>query len=212
MKKHGQKIVVPISLIPVSNRLSYKYSTKADLMSDKGLHGSHWVRLARVASLAGSLLLVACSSGPSREISEDTVVTASAADSHIHNSQATIRTTGAITPKINSVVAGGDIFFLESDVTLSDEARKTLRQHSEYLKQNPKQRIVVRSYSDSLGSRTFALAIAQKRLDVVVQTLREQGVQKSRIRQVMIGQLSKKQACASPLCEERGARIELRYK
>ncbi|MBS1139012.1 MAG: hypothetical protein H6R13_465 [Proteobacteria bacterium] len=181
------------------------------------------MRLARGIPLAGLLALSACSSSVPRETPPDSLKDAGATSGAAKSSSAA---SGANSPdavdsrKPSSTVhaeekngaAGGSIYFSDGDAALSEESIKVLRQQAEYLKQNPKRLIVLRAYLDSLGSRTFSLAIVQKRLNVVATTLREQGVAKSRIRQVMLGQRSKKQSCESPSCQNRGQRIELLYK
>lgn len=104
------------------------------------------------------------------------------------------------------------IYFADNEITLSDINKQKLRQHAEYLKKNPKRVIVFRAYLDQVGSRTFALAVVQNRLDLVVDALRDQGIPKSRIRQVMLGQRGNKPTCITPSCQGRERRIEVLYK
>jgi len=184
----------------------------------------HWLRLARGIPLAGLLALSACSSNVPRETSqvslEGSRVTIGAEKSgtaipdaaNTHNAGDSRKTIATVHSAVKNGVAGHSIYFSDGEAVLSEESKNVLHQQAKYLKQTPKRLIVLRAYLDSLGSRTFSLAIAQNRLNVVAETLREQGIAKSRIRQVMLGQRGKKQSCESPSCQNRGQRVELLYK
>lgn len=190
--------------------------------ASKAVNG--WMQLARGIPLAGCLVLSACSSGAPREIPkgalEDAGVNSQAGNriSAVSGSetspgvQENNTTLVAMRSERTSVSTGRSIYFLDSDTIVSEENRNVLRQHADYLKRNPKRVIILRAFLDGLGSRTFSLAIAQKRLDLAVQTLREFGIAKSRIRQVMLGTRVKKVFCESPPCKKQGQRIELLYK
>lgn len=193
-------------------------------MNDNGQKCRHWIRLARGIPLASILVLSACSSGAPREFPKASQEDSGATD-HATNNVSSVassatgsgaressNSTAPVRSEAKSVSAGRSIYFLDSDAALSEENSNVLRQHADYLKQNPKRIIILRAFLDSLGSRSFSLAIVQKRLDLVVQTLREQGIAKSRIRQVMLGQRGKKITCAPPSCQNKGQRIELLYK
>lgn len=190
--------------------------------ASKAVNG--WMQLARGIPLAGYLVVSACTSSAPREMPKApleeakvsnkagnnvSAVSGSAISPGIRENSAPI---AAIHSEGKSVSTGRSIYFLDSDAGLSEENRNVLRQHADYLKQNPKRVIILRAFLDGLGSRTFSLAIAQKRLDLVVQTLRKFGIAKSRIRQVMLGQRVKKVACEAPPCKRQGQRIELLYK
>jgi outer membrane protein OmpA-like peptidoglycan-associated protein len=181
------------------------------------------MQLARGIPLAGLLVLSACSSDVPRETPRISLTDGGATSGAAKSSpvvavakspaaQESRQPTATVHAEEKNGVAERSINFSDGDTALSEESVKVLRQQAEYLKQNPKRCIVLRAYLDSLGSRTFSLAIVQKRLNVVAETLREQGVAKSRIRPVMLGQRGKKQGCESPSCQIRGQRIELLYK
>lgn len=197
-------------------------------MNGKRPKNGQWIQLARGIPLAGILLLSACSSDAPRNIPE-----ASSANAGV-NTRATVSplsvtdltispdshgSTGspaATNTEVNTVSTVRNIYFSDNDATLSEGSRRIIRQHVEYLNQNPKQKpkrlIVLRAYLDRRGSRTFSLAMAQKRLDVVMEALLKYGVPKSRVRQVMLGRRGKTLACEHPSCQNSGQRIELRYK
>lgn len=182
------------------------------------------MQLARVIPLAGVLALAACSSGAPRKSPGATLanagVTTRAADNGPSlatpavspRAPESIDSTAATHSEVKRVSTGRSIYFSDNDAALSEESKAVIRQHADLLKQNPKRFIVLRAFLDGLGSRTFSLAIVQKRLDLVVQTFREQGVAKSKIRQIMLGRRGKKPACEVPPCRNSGQRIELLYK
>jgi outer membrane protein OmpA-like peptidoglycan-associated protein len=65
---------------------------------------------------------------------------------------------------------------LRSSTTLA----KKLRQHAEYLKQNPKTVVTLVGYVDDAGSRSYNLAITEQRILAVKQLLRTYGTPASR--------------------------------
>jgi len=168
-------------------------------------HGRRpWMQLAQGVFLACLLALSACSSSGVSNIPQSSSSKARAADGGTaeSGSDSSVETVsskpkdGHLTKTLPAheekrTSPGRRIYFSDGDVALSDESKNLLRQHADYLKQNPKRLIVLRAYLDRLSSRAFSLAIAQERLNAVVETLREQGVAKARIRQVMLGQRGK---------------------
>jgi outer membrane protein OmpA-like peptidoglycan-associated protein len=183
-----------------------------------------WAQLARGIPLAGLIALSACSSGVPRQTPQASVQDAGAAGGVAKSSPAVPgelngpgerenrKPIATMHSEEKNGLAGRSIFFSDGDAALSEESTKVLRQQAEYLKQNPQKFIVLRAYLDGLGSRTFSIAIVQKRLNIVAETLREQGVAKSRIRQVMLGQRGKKRSCETSSCQHKGQRIEFLYK
>lgn len=182
------------------------------------------MRLARGLPLAGVLALAACSSGALREAPPASPADAGGPTRPAESSPGLPRAASGAQARESSkaitlpqseargVSAGRYIYFSDNDARLTEDSRKALGQHAAYLKQNPKRLIVLRAYLDRLGSRTFSLAMVQKRLDVVVEALRKKGVARSRIRQVMLGQRGKKPVCETPACQNGGQRIELFFK
>lgn len=183
-----------------------------------------WRQLARGIPLASLLALSACSSGVPRETpqlsAQHAGVTGGAEQSNpsvpdVPSASDAMESRKPVSTghsEETNGLAGRSIYFPEGDAALSEESINILVQQAEYLKQNPKRVIFLRASLDSFGSRTFSLAMVQKRLNVVAEVLREHGVAKSRIRQVLLGQRGKKQNCDSPSCQNRGQRVELLYK
>ncbi|MGE5469892.1 MAG: OmpA family protein [Bacteroidota bacterium] len=93
--------------------------------------------------------------------------------------------------------------------TLSEEGRELLRREAQTLLVHPKRSLILVAYPEDFGSRTYAVAIMEERLDVVAEALYEQGVAKNRIRKRLFGQRRASGACAAPPCPERGRRVEV---
>lgn len=127
-------------------------------------------------------------------------------------SAAGLAASAAPEPKAIGASARKSLYFSDNDATLDEGSASVLTALAEHLRKNPKQRVVLKAYLDNLGSRSYSLAIVQKRLDTVTAALREKGVARSRIRQVMLGQRGKKLACETPSCLSRRNSIELQYK
>jgi len=183
-----------------------------------------WSALARGVPLAGIVALAACSTGaPRQEVGNSSAdgkaVTSLPGQPSPGNNSASqamsatgVATSAAPDPKASGVRARSSLYFSDNDARLNEDSASVLRQFAEHLRKNPKRRVVLRAYLDSQGSRSYSLAIVQKRLDVVTAALREKGVPRSRIRQIMLGQRGKKLTCETPSCLSRRNSIEMQYK
>lgn len=183
-----------------------------------------WLTLARGIPFASIMLLAACSVSVPREgarnSSDEGKAIASVAErssartSPAPQAMSVERIVTSATPEATAAASStrSTLYFSDNEATLDEASESLLRQFAEYLRKNPKRRVVLKAYLDNLGSRSYSLAILQRRLDAVTAALREKGVQRSRIRQVMLGQRGKKPGCETPLCLERRNSIELQYK
>ena len=168
--------------------------------------------------LAACFSLAACSSGLPRTAQE--AATGNAPESAAISANSPSQS-GALDENSHAATApakaglaevGRTIHFSGTDTSLNEISKGIIRQHAAEVKQTPKRLIILRAYLDSHGSRSFALAIMQKRLDAVVEMLRAHGVPRTKIRQVMVGQSGKQLACTSAPCQNSGQRIVLLYK
>lgn len=183
-----------------------------------------WKSLSMGFPFVGVLLFSACSSDMRHEFHAPSPEPVSTTEQLIHGTTSMpAPEIGRRVPEVKNPVTvkhldakehpgGRNIYFSDGDATLSEDGQSMLRQHADYLKQNPKLIVVLRAFLDAHGSRTYSLAIVQKRLDNAVRTLQEQGIAKSRIRQIMLGRSSKKTICIPPSCQKMGQRIELLYR
>jgi peptidoglycan-associated lipoprotein len=69
-----------------------------------------------------------------------------------------------------------DVYFDSGKSTLSDQARKTLVDHADYLKQNPSLAITIEGYADDRGSIEFNLGLGERRAEEVRRALADSGV------------------------------------
>jgi len=69
-----------------------------------------------------------------------------------------------------------DVYFDSDKSTLTDQARKTLADHADYLKQNPALAITIEGYADDRGSMEFNLGLGEKRAEAVRRALADSGV------------------------------------
>lgn len=183
-----------------------------------------WLALARGIPLAGIVVLAACSSGMPREEVRNSSADGKAITSlpgqaspqkspaQQTMSAAGLATSAAPEPTAIGASARKNLYFSDNDAALDEGSASVLRELAEHLRKNPKQRVVLKAYLDNLGSQSYSLAIVQKRLDAVTAALREKGVPRSRIRQIMLGQRGKRLTCETPSCLSRRNRIELLYK
>lgn len=183
-----------------------------------------WSALARGIPLASIVVLAACSSGMPREevrnsAADGKAITSFPGQASPRNdpappamSAAGIAASVAPDAKAIGASARNSLYFSDNDATLDEGSASVLRQLAEHLRKNPKRRVVLKAYLDDRGSRSYSLAIVQKRLDAVTAALREKGVPRSRIRQIMLGQRGNKLTCETPLCLGRRNSIELQYR
>lgn len=183
-----------------------------------------WSALARGIPLASIVALAACSSSAPREdvrnsAEDGKAITSLPGQAFARNNPAPPAMTAAGVaasavpdPKAIGASARNSLYFSDNDATLDEGSASVLRQYAEQLRRNPKRRVVLKAYLDNQGSRSYSLAIVQQRLDAVTAVLREKGVPRSRIRQIMLGLSGKKLSCDTPLCLSRRNSIELQYR
>jgi len=170
--------------------------------------------------LVATLLLAACSSVPG-DISKNSPTADTASLTVTGNQiqsedkkppQTASRSPAQATPESADQASEQTIYFASGNAGLSEENREKLKQAAQYLKQNPKRLVTLMAFSDSLGSRTYTLAIMDKRLGIVAEALHDLGIAKTRIRKILISQKGPKRICATPDYRGEEQRVELRYR
>ena len=86
-----------------------------------------------------------------------------------------------------------------------------LRQHAARLKKAPELVVTVIGHADSLGSRSYNLALAEQRMDSVCEALRALGVPRGQIRRVSATRAMSAAACGPAPCRPGVRRVELVY-
>lgn len=84
-------------------------------------------------------------------------------------------------PMIHSVYYAYD----QSDIT--PESRKVIEANAEYLRQNPKVKVVVEGNADERGSAEYNVALGQRRADSVSKIMTLLGINSDRIESVSLG-------------------------
>jgi outer membrane protein OmpA-like peptidoglycan-associated protein len=81
-----------------------------------------------------------------------------------------------VAPPTPAVKTFEDVYFDSGKSTLTDQAKKTLAEHADYLKQNPALAITIEGYADDRGSAPAGLAMGEKRAQAVRRFLADLGV------------------------------------
>lgn len=160
---------------------------------------------------AAALTLTGCSNSPPRsQTSGDEAL----ADSQVVSSptagldrRPSTRDESVVPPQTDE----NNIYFKLGKTAVDPEGKDKLRRHADYLKQNPKKKLMLSGHADDSGSRTYSLAIAEERLVAVHKQLRSYGVPPGQIRLNRTVSARKQQACQSTECRQQMRRVELSY-
>lgn len=106
----------------------------------------------------------------------------------------------------------GNVYFSSGDTKVNERGQEVLRRHASRLKENPHQVVTLVGYTDPLGSASYNLAVAEERMDSVLEVLRSLGVPRGQIRRVSAGQSQAGAGdCNNPVCRQQMRRVELIY-
>ncbi len=108
------------------------------------------------------------------------------------------------------IPAAGSVFFAFASAALSEQAIGVLRGHAERLKANPKQVVLLVAHTDSLGSPSIDVAVAEKRLDAVAELLVSLGVAKKQLRRSTMGNEEAPSGCEAS-CGRLMRRVDVLY-
>lgn len=103
------------------------------------------------------------------------------------------------------------IYFASGSTAVDRAGEAKLRQHAEYLKQNPKKILTIAGHTDDLGSINYNLAIAEERMTNVSRLLRAYGAPPRQIRRNRAGNGKKPAGCKTSDCRQKMRRVELIY-
>jgi len=81
-----------------------------------------------------------------------------------------------VPPAAPAVTAFEDVYFDGGKAKLTDQAKKTLADHADFLKQNPALAITIEGYADDRGSAEYNLSLGEKRAEEVRRFLADSGV------------------------------------
>lgn len=103
------------------------------------------------------------------------------------------------------------IYFAAGKTVVDDADRQRLRQFAARLKEDPRLVISLVSHTDDQGSRSYNLALAEERLDAVVEILRAAGVPRRQIRRKNAGSGLAAGGCSTPACRQQMRRVEVSF-
>ena len=81
-----------------------------------------------------------------------------------------------------------DIHFRFDQYGIDNNAKTTLRENAEYLKQNPRIKIEIQGHCDERGANNYNVALGERRADYTKRFLVSQGIDSSRINIISFGE------------------------
>lgn len=112
----------------------------------------------------------------------------------------------------NDIIAGeNSIYFLFGKTKIDDIGTMVLRRNATRLKENPLQVATLVAFTEYLGSRSYGLAVAEERINIVASALRALGVPRKQFRRksARLGKFSS--ACNTAACGQLTRKVELVY-
>jgi len=110
---------------------------------------------------------------------------------------------------IAAINVENSVFFPPSGTTVDQASRQRLLKHAARLKENPNLQVILAGHTDHLGSPSYNLAIAEQRINAVMDVLRAQRIPVTQIRRQVIGSEEVPVNCKSAECRRKMRRVEL---
>lgn len=164
-------------------------------------------RFSSLAQLFYGVTLIGCSTlavSPSEPIPQESLDSPSAADTPMD---------GPSTKDTDSVAQeeANSIYFTKGATRIDTVGQDKLRHHAVRLKANPAQVVTLTGYTDDLGSDSYNLAIADRRMEAVAKLLRTFGVPKKQIHPLRRYSVGTVRVCGTTECRQKMRRVELGY-
>ncbi|MEF8792744.1 peptidoglycan-associated lipoprotein Pal [Thiohalorhabdus sp.] len=103
------------------------------------------------------------------------------------------------------------VFFEFDSSKLSDEARKRIRKHADYLQANPGIRVTLEGHADERGSREYNLGLGERRAKSVRRILLVNGISSERLEVVSFGEEKPLMEGSTEEAYARNRRVNLAY-
>ncbi|KFB66510.1 MAG: Minor outer membrane protein Omp16 [Candidatus Accumulibacter vicinus] len=167
-------------------------------------------RLSSLIRLFYGVMLIGCSAvaiSPSEPMPQQSPDSSSAPDTPL-DAPSTKETDFVALEEANS------IYFAKGATRIDTAGQDKLRHHAVRLKANPAQVVTLAGYTDDLGSASYNLAIAERRIEAVAKLLRTYGVPKNQIhplRRYSAGRGEAMPACRTTECRQIMRRVEVIY-
>lgn len=112
---------------------------------------------------------------------------------------------------IAAVDSENSIFFALAETDVDEAGEQKLRLHAARLKEDNKLRVRLVGYTDNQGSRSYNIALAERRVKAVYDLLRKFGVSSLQLRHTSVGGEMANKSCRSAECRNLMRRVELQY-
>jgi peptidoglycan-associated lipoprotein len=87
----------------------------------------------------------------------------------------------------NSPLFQRSVYFDLNEYTVQTKYQKQLSTHANFLKANPKQKVIIQGNTDERGTAEYNLALGQRRSDAVRRSLNQMGVSDEQLEAVSFG-------------------------
>jgi peptidoglycan-associated lipoprotein len=124
---------------------------------------------------------------------------------------ATPHTPQAVTKGADGVPQQRTVYYDYDQFNIRDEYRKVVEAHGQYLRENPRARMLIQGNADERGSREYNVALGQRRSESVKKALLLLGAKESQVESVSLGE--EKPACTEHAenCWWKNRRGDIRY-
>lgn len=111
---------------------------------------------------------------------------------------------------VGSIAIGDSVYFTPGGSDIDSEGMTLIRRCADRLKSDERLRAILVGMTDDLGSRTYNVAIADRRIATVQLALRRMGVPAHQIKRRNMGGEMARNRCADEACRKLMRRVELR--
>jgi outer membrane protein OmpA-like peptidoglycan-associated protein len=168
-----------------------------------------------ISSLLLALLLTACASTAAPPVANETAATGQLARSGpaVTGTSAATPATGAAPASAPAVhVPESDrIYFASGSADVDAAGEGKLREHAERLRADSKLVVLLVGHTDPAGSRSYNLAVADRRTAAVARLLQAQGVSRKQIRRQNVGSTPTTPSCRTQDCQKLMRRVDIVY-
>lgn len=131
--------------------------------------------------------LAGCGNKKTPATTETTPAPSTAAPA-VENAEPAVATASDTTSAPPAASLGPTIFFEFDSSTLSDEARATLTENAEWLKQDPKRTLTIEGHTDEMGTAEYNVALGERRARAAYDYLVRLGVEPGRVEVISFGE------------------------
>jgi len=109
-------------------------------------------------------------------------------------------------------LANKSVYFDYDDFTVKTQYQDVVKQQSDFIRQTPKDRVMLQGNADERGSAEYNLALGQKRAEAVRKALTILGVPDGRLEAVSYGKEKPRSLCHEEKCWQENRRVDFDHK